>query len=227
MESIPSLFVVGLPRSLSTLTFHVARLLLNLKEPIWTTDGEILNVDRFILTPPEFDHAGSKYTLLDQDPHRFAQHLQFLEHCVIDTGFVYKDVVHPYVVAEFLRRRSYPVLFVDRPVVDVAYTMLKREWTYPAIHLSGVDVAEALILGLISARTELLTVATAVTSFDELIVDENAIGQALKILYPKKSIGNVEYIRPEFQNRSTLLLSERHSTDYRRLVDIYIRVSND
>ena len=42
-----SLFVVSLPRSLSTVTYHAARRALGLAEPTWTTDGEILNLRRF------------------------------------------------------------------------------------------------------------------------------------------------------------------------------------
>jgi hypothetical protein len=66
--SLPSLFVVGLPRSLATLVFHVARLALRLKEPTWTTDGEVMNVDRFVMTPAVFDHAGIKYLRSSRRP---------------------------------------------------------------------------------------------------------------------------------------------------------------
>lgn len=46
-NKVPSLFVVSLPRSLSTLIYHAVRQSVGLEEPIWTSDGEIMNLDRF------------------------------------------------------------------------------------------------------------------------------------------------------------------------------------
>ena len=43
-----TLFIISLPRSLSSLVFEVARLSLDLIEPSWTSHGEIMNNDRYI-----------------------------------------------------------------------------------------------------------------------------------------------------------------------------------
>ena len=45
-----SLFIVSLPRSLSSQTYELCTKAIGLKEPRWTTHGEILNADRVIET---------------------------------------------------------------------------------------------------------------------------------------------------------------------------------
>ena len=65
-----SLFVVSLPRSLSSLLYVAASRALGLAEPGWTTDGEILNRDR---VPRRLQHlapADERFTLLGSRPDR-------------------------------------------------------------------------------------------------------------------------------------------------------------
>ena len=45
-EELGSLFVVSLPRSLSSFLYVAAARAIGLAEPAWTSDGEILNRDR-------------------------------------------------------------------------------------------------------------------------------------------------------------------------------------
>ena len=52
-----SLFVLSLPRSLSTLLYHAAREAMTLCEPAWTSDGEILNADRYALYQGQIGRA--------------------------------------------------------------------------------------------------------------------------------------------------------------------------
>ena len=45
-EELSSLFVVSLPRSLSSLLYVAAARAIGLSQPAWTSDGETLNRDR-------------------------------------------------------------------------------------------------------------------------------------------------------------------------------------
>jgi hypothetical protein len=121
-----------LPRSLSSLLYHAARRALALREPEWTTDGEVLNVRRFALLVEEGTVEGVKYVERQRDGRRFDQLLGFLDQVTRARGFAYKDVIQPYVVAEWLAGGRARVLHLDRPVPDVAYAMQERGWLYPA-----------------------------------------------------------------------------------------------
>jgi hypothetical protein len=129
---LSSLFVVALPRSLSSLVYHAVRRSLALRQPEWTTDGEILNVRRFALLAEEGGVEGVKYVERSRDERRFVQLLAFLDQVARREGLAYKDVVQPFLVAEWLPASGLPVLHIDRAVADVAYAMLQRGWHYPA-----------------------------------------------------------------------------------------------
>ncbi len=212
--SRPSLFVVSLPRSLSTLLYHAIRQSLALREPQWTTDGEILNVRRFAFLAEEGAVEGVRYVQRDHDGPRFAKLLAFLDQVTQAQGFAYKDVIQPFVVGEWLARQSAPpvgvnrpaaaasssaaaegataaaaaaerrrsasspnsparptpaapapaavsassaaapaprVLVIDRPVPDVAASLLDRGWLYPALAADGAaalpEAARAVVAG--------------------------------------------------------------------------------
>jgi hypothetical protein len=111
-----------------------------LRQPEWTTDGEVLNVRRFALLAEEGTVEGVKYVERQRDGRRFDQLLGFLDQVTRAEGFAYKDVIQPYVVAEWLTGGRARVLCLDRPVPDVAYAMLERGWLYPA-RWAGPDAA--------------------------------------------------------------------------------------
>src|SRR5258707_7432114 len=46
-KTVPSLLILGLPRSLTSLVYRWSARALGLRAPSWTTDGEFLNIDRF------------------------------------------------------------------------------------------------------------------------------------------------------------------------------------
>ena len=87
MPGLSSLFVVSLPRSLSSVVYHASRLALGLEEPVWTSDGEILNNDRFALYGGPTHDAGVKYVPPGAAPGLFQQVLAFLDQVARREGF--------------------------------------------------------------------------------------------------------------------------------------------
>jgi hypothetical protein len=204
----PSLFVVALARSLSSVIYHAVRRALELREPEWTTDGEVLNVRRFALLAEEGDVEGIKYVERRRDARRFDRLLGFLGQVARADGFAYKDVIQPFLVAEWLPASGLPVLHLDRPVPDVAYAMLQRGWHYPAeaaaakgvappaapscaatseaptpVARDAEDLQRALVSGLLRARQALAAVPAARVLYDDLIHDEAPLHDALRSLY--------------------------------------------
>ena len=74
-----SLFVVSLPRSLSSLLYEAAAVSLGLAQPGWTTDGEILNRDRVPRRLHDRAPADERFTLLGSAPDAFADMTEFLD----------------------------------------------------------------------------------------------------------------------------------------------------
>jgi hypothetical protein len=237
----PSLFIIALARSLSSLAYHAVRRALALREPAWTTDGEILNVRRFALLAEEGDVEGVKYIERRRDERRFDQLLAFLAEVTRAQGYAYKDVVQPFLVAEWLPASGLPVLHLDRPVPDVAYAMLQRGWHYPAeaagrglatVASAGAGSADpppagshadelqcALVAGLVRARRALAAVPAARVLYDDLIHDETPLHNALRSLYG----GDTPcpgYLDDAFRRDRDEVLKRRQTALYRRLADL-------
>ncbi|NKC10713.1 MAG: hypothetical protein GKR94_00460 [Gammaproteobacteria bacterium] len=214
------MFIVALPRSLSSRMYHLARQALNLKEPDWTTDGEIMNLDRHVAFEPTPVPEAAKFTHPLVDEKRCEKMRTFLEQLAIRRGYAYKDVVQPFVVSKWLATTSgMPVLRIDRPLVDVVYAMLARDWVYPrnAATLS-TDREGAVIEGLIRARASLDAIAGAqAVHFDELTVDSNVLEKAFTNLYPQTNIALPNYRTPDFVAELTPVLARRRTSRYRRL----------
>jgi hypothetical protein len=73
-----------------------------LNTPSWTSDGEILNVDRFVLYPGPRHDTGIKFLLKESNPALFQSVIDLLDQATVAAGFAYKDVVHPFAVSEWL-----------------------------------------------------------------------------------------------------------------------------
>jgi hypothetical protein len=221
--SRPSLFVVALPRSLSSLTYHAARRALALHEPEWTTDGEILNVRRFALLASEGTVEGVKYVERGRDGRRFDQLLGFLDQVTRAEGFAYKDVIQPYVVAEWLAAGRARALHLDRPVPDVAYAMLERGWLYPARwaaelepEAGAADLERRLVAGLLRARRALAAVAGPHVLYDDLIRDEAPLWDALVALYGD-DVPRPAYLDAAFSRAREEVLRRRDTDRHQRL----------
>lgn len=211
--------------------YHAARGALALRQPLWTTDGEILNVRRFALLAEEGTVEGVRYVERERDAERFDRLLAFLGQVACAEGFAYKDVIQPYVAAEWLAARPVRILYLERPVPDVAYAMLERGWHYPARPAgtepgqspagsdsdSETDLERRLVAGLLRARRALAAVAEQRVHYDELIHDETPLWDALRSLYG----GEVErphYLDGDFSGVREKVLGRRVTDRHRRLV---------
>lgn len=221
-ESAPdlrSLFVVSLPRSLSSLLYEAAAASLGLAQPGWTTDGEILNRDRVPKKLQSMAPADERFTLLGSAPAAFLGMTSFLDRTALRQGFAYKDVVQPFVVGGWEGLAEFRVLKIRRDLAEVAYTMLKRQWWYPARAASLYDVRPwSLVEGLVRAEAVLDALPGETVSYEEAVVDHDPVEAALRRLYPDASLVPVRYIDRSFvRTRRRLEQDRRDSSVYRRL----------
>jgi len=218
-DALPtSLFVLSLPRSLSTVVYHAACLCLDLRQPAWTTDGELLNSDRFARSPDDVAEPGSKFTLREAQPAFFDDLGRFLDRTVTAQGYGYKDVVHPFVCSAWLADGRYPVIKLRRDPAEVAMSMLARSWHYPAAIASpGRDLDAAVIEGLLRAWRAIDAVPGTTLDYDAAIADEDALHTALAELYPAAALRRVRFIDSAFSAYRDRQLARRETDDYLRL----------
>jgi hypothetical protein len=199
-----SLFLLALPRSLSSLCYQTARKALGLAEPTWTSDGEILNIDR--MAAGRGFAEGAKFTTPDNHPALFRQLVDFLEQIVVADGFAYKDVVQPFVVAAWPGLGNFRVLKIRREVADVAYAMLEKGWFFPGVAacadyrdaMTWGDYEAAVIEGLLRAEETLRRVPGGTVDYEDLIKDDTVLPAALAALYPDRVLTPVPYIDANF-----------------------------
>jgi hypothetical protein len=221
-----SLFVVALPRSLSSVAYHAARLALGLDEPVWTSDGEILNNDRFALYGGPTHDAGTKYVHPVTEPALFHRAAAFLDQAACREGFAYKDVVQPFVAAAWLPASGLRVLCIRRPLADVAFSMLQMKWLYPA-RAAALDehngdeeplsAETAVVRGLLAAEAALQALPAEVVEYDDLIADEEALLAALRRLYPGDRVRGFRFIDESFARRRSAVLARRSAEEYQRI----------
>ena len=218
-----SLFLVSLPRSLSSLVYQAVRAALILAEPCWTSDGEVLNLQRFALMPDGWAIDGVRFLQRSVDADRFDRLLAFLDQVTVREGFVYKDVVHPFVMAHWLPASGLAALRIERPLADVAWSMLERGWSYPRTAADGGgDPERELMIGLVRAQRALASVPGPVVLFEELIHDEEPLAAALRSLY-----GDVpcpRYLDGDFQADREEVLARRRTERYQRLAELVAEV---
>lgn len=218
-EELRSLFVVSLPRSLSSLLYVAAVRAIGLAEPSWTSDGEILNRDRVPRRLQGRAPGDERFTLLGSAPDVFAGMTSYLDRSVERQGFAYKDVVQPFVVGGWEGLGDFEVLKVRRNVAEVAYTMLKREWLYPA-RAASVFAAHpwALVEGLVRAEAVLDALPGATVDYADAVLDQEPLACALRRLYPDASLAPLRYIDRGFmRTRRRLEAERRDSLVFRRL----------
>ena len=206
---IRSLFIVSLPRSVSTLIHYQCSLTLRLRSPAWVDAGEILNPDRTFIFSGSSANQEDKFTRPEQAL-RFAQLSEFLDDVINPYDCVYKDVVQPFVVSQWLRKSDLAVLHIRRPVAEVAWAMLKRGWLYPG-NAEPRDLPEKrrLISGLAKAARVLEKINAEHLDFDQLISSEAGLKAALQRLYPELQIPSINYIDRNFRERSATVKSKR------------------
>ncbi len=215
---LPSLFVVALPRSLSTWVFESARACLQLRSPSWTSAGEILNVGRWAMLSQDSD--GDRFTQ-ERDAVRFERWSCFLDTVVRPCDHAYKDVVQPFVTAHWLSEnngRSLRLLRVNRPVADVAWSMLEAGWHYPAVAASAAlpDV-DRLLCGLLRARAAFAQLQAVDIEFDALIQRSSVLAEVLARLYPGVALHAIPPGDADFRAYSRTVLARRSTARWRML----------
>jgi hypothetical protein len=212
-EELGSLFVVSLPRSLSSLLYVAAARAVGLKEPSWTSDGEILNRDRISRRRQSLAPADERFVLLGSAPGVFAGLTSHLDHVALRRGCAYKDVVQPFVVGGWEGLADFKVLKVRRNVADVAYTMLRRQWLYPARAASVFDAQPwALVEGLLRADAVLDVLPGESVEYADAVLDHASLEVALRSLYPDAPLAPLRYIDRGFARRRQRLETERRDS---------------
>jgi hypothetical protein len=221
-DELRSLFVVSLPRSLSSLLYVAAARSIGLAEPTWTSDGEILNRDRVPRRLQSLAPADERFTLLGSAPDAFASMTGYLDRAAVRQGFAYKDVVQPFIVGGWDGLGDFRVLKVRRNVAEVAYTMLKRQWLYPARAASVFDAHPwALVEGLVRAEAVLDELPGETVDYSDAILDHDPLESALRRLYPDAPLVPLRYIDRGFaRTRGRLEADRRGSLVFRRLESI-------
>jgi hypothetical protein len=214
-----SLFVISLPRSLSSMTYYIARVALGLHAPSWTSDGEIMNIDRYALYAGPRDDTNVKFLVKEDQPEMFQRAIDFLDQATVPTAFAYKDVIHPFVVSEWLKANEFRVLRIKRNLTDVVFSMLAHNWFYPKAASRNQEGTEtAVIEGLIRADLALDSVPGEHLDFDELIADEGVLRNALLKLYPSAAVLTFQYLSEPFcAFRDQQVLNRRTLDQYKRL----------
>jgi hypothetical protein len=212
-EDLHSLFVLSLPRSLSSLLYVAAVRAIGLAEPDWTSDGEILNRDRVPKRLQSLAPDDERFTLLGEAPDAFETMTSYLDRTALRHGFAYKDVVQPFVIGGWEGLGDFKVLKIRRDVAEVAYAMLKRQWWYPARAASPYDAHPwALVEGLVRADAVLEALPGETVDYDEAIVDHEPLEAALRRLYPGTPLGRVHYIDRRFARTRRRLESDRRDS---------------
>jgi hypothetical protein len=208
-----SLFILALPRTLSTVVHAHACVALGFRQPLWTTAGEILNGDRLVASGRGRREPSPKFTL-PEESYAFGQWTELLDDAAVRTGRVYKDVVQPFVVSRWLPGKGLAVLRLRRPIADVALSMQSHGWWYPerAAERAGGedgDRLDRLLRGLLRASEALATVSAVVVEFEDLLRDPEALRSALADLYPGLGIPPLEYLDDEFRRHSRRVVEAR------------------
>jgi hypothetical protein len=214
-----SLFVLSLPRSLSSLLYVAAAGAIGLAEPAWTSDGEILNRERVPRRMHTLAPEDERFTLLGSAPDTFASMTSYLDRTALRRGHAYKDVVQPFVLGGWEGLGEFEVLKVHRNVAEVAYTMLKRQWLYPARAASVYDAHPwALVEGLVRAEAVLEALPGVTVEYADAVLDHGPLETALRELYPDAELAPAQYIDGGFdRTRRRLEAERRRSLVFRRL----------
>lgn len=214
-----SLFVVSLPRSLSSLLYVAATQAIRLAEPSWTSDGEILNRDRMPRRLQGLAPTEERFTLLGSAPDIFGDMTGYLDRTALRQGFAYKDVVQPFVLGGWDGLGDFKVVKVRRNLAEVAYAMLKRQWLYPARAASIFDAHPwTLVEGLVRADAVLDALPGESVDYADAVYAHEPLAGALRRLYPEVELAPLRYIDRGFSwKRKRLEAERRDSLVFRRL----------
>jgi hypothetical protein len=199
------------------MTYYIARVAVGLNAPSWTSEGEILNIDRYALYPGPRHDTSIKFLLKEKNAALFQVAIDFLDQATVPGGFAYKDVVQPFVVSEWLCSSQFRVLRIKRNLTDVAFSMLHQGWHYPRFaSRSEGDLEEMVIEGIMRADMALDCVPGEQIDYDDLMVDESVLRNALVKLYPNDTVQEFKYT-DSFRDTGNTILQRRSSDQYKML----------
>ena len=185
--------------------------------PSWTSDGEILNIDRYALSPGPRHDTSIKFLLKEKNAALFQVAIDFLDQATVPTGFAYKDVIQPFVVSEWLRSSQFRVLRIRRNLTDVAFSMLGQGWHYPRFASRNEGKLEEMVIeGIIRADMALDCAQGEQVDYDDLMADESVLRNALVKLYPNDAIQEFKYT-DSFRATGNTVLQRRLSDQYKML----------
>ncbi len=109
-----------------------------------------------------------------------------------------------------------------RNVAEVAYTMLKRQWLYPARAASVFEAHPwAVVEGLVRAEAVLDALPGETVDYADAVLDHDPLQAALRRLYPEAPLAPLRYIDRGFARTRRRLEADRHdSLVFRRLESI-------
>jgi hypothetical protein len=214
MSMRTSLFIVSLPRSLSSVVHDRSASALGLRSPTWTSAGEILNGERLAVSGaadgPRFTPPENRFL--------YEQLCEFLDAVVEPAGYCYKDVVQPFVVSGWLRDRELRVLRIERSISDIAWSMIRAGWHYPAAGgAEREDKVDQVLQGLISAHSALERLPGETIKFDEFVFDEQVLTNALQRLYPNTEIPPIHFIDAQFSRHRDDILRRRDDSEWKEI----------
>jgi hypothetical protein len=215
LSALPSLFVLSLPRSLSSLVYRVAADALGLRRPRWVTDGEILNADRLAwLHAPGVTRKGARSgwpaAAIDE----------YLDAVVQPHGWAYKDVIQPFVTVKWTRRAGVRTLVIRGNVSGSAIAMIDRGEWWPAEIAPHADRILAHVRGLALMKEALDAASHAVhVDASELMADGESLRHALARLYPEVDVPVLPYATEAgFVNERARVLARFGTARYRAVV---------
>ena len=227
-----SLFVISLPRSLSSFVYHVSRAALGLKNPSWTSDGEVLNAERFVLCREPEETGWPKYTQPSEPDGLNARLSDFLDQVTVRNGFAYKDVIQPFVVSKWLPSTNLKVLKIRRNLADVAYSMMNHKWYYPeqageSRHREHGERVFSVVNGLLRAQRVQATVPGESVDFDDFVRDCGVFCDALRRLYPDQEVPRFDYLTEAFCRDRDRVLARRSTEEFHQLEEIVRAVTKE
>lgn len=242
---IQSLFVLSLPRSFSTQVYEYAGRALSLRAPSWVLDGEILNVDHYThYRGTAFDEC-AKFTLPERNPALAGQLHEYLDQTANPQGWIYKDVIQPFVLQRWQGLGQFRILKIRRDLCDIAYAMLKQGWFYPQKaalspkttplmlsaasrmvpfefqdrlhHIFHARFRTTVLEGLLRAESALDALDGVVVPFRELMQDEDVLYDALGTLYPDVPLVRTHYIDAAFAAKRERIARRETTSEYKKL----------
>ena len=202
-----SLFIVGLPRSLTSVTYHLARKALGLQQPGWVTDGELLNTHRYLFAPAS---ETSRFITAKEFSTQFNAASSYLTASVQLQNYIYKDATQPFVISDYLTKTEITIIHIKRSVVDVALRMFRQGWLAPD---------QSLLTTLFHAQQSLIQIPHAFeVDFDQVIFDESVLSEAIGV--------EVSYLTDEFKHKRDSTLDLRDSDEYKVLAGCYANLQS-